>query len=363
MRVLVQDVHVLGHARHVAHASSIVGAGVIAGGPYLCAEGQLHIALNRCMQTFLEAPDALALLSRARANAAAGRIDPLADLVDDRVYLFSGTRDTTVTPPVVDAARDFYRAAGIAAQRIKYVNDVAAGHAFVVEEAMNACGVTQSPFINDCDYDQAGDLLRHLYGGLAPAGEMHEDNLLTFDQSEFLADPESHGMSSTGFVYRPSACLEGARCRLHIAFAGCKQTPADIGDLYARTTGFNRWAETNRLVILYPQSSASTGNPNGCWDWWGYDDPAYYTKSGRQMTAIAKMAARLGVFFADMARASFCQRHDGSNWIHWLEGRAEACDWFALCAIGSGDRIGFYYSFSTLYERPERVFSTAPCAP
>jgi hypothetical protein len=107
------------------------------------------------MQTFLGTQDAPALLSRARENAAAGRIDPLADLVDDRAYIFSGTRDTTVTRPVVDAARDFYRAAGLAAQRIKYVNDIAAGHAFVVEEARNACGVTQSPFINDCDYDQA----------------------------------------------------------------------------------------------------------------------------------------------------------------------------------------------------------------
>lgn len=347
---------------HVANSSSIVGAGVIAGGPYSCAEGQLHIALNRCMQTFLGRPDANALLTRARAIAAAGRIDPLENLAHDRVYLFSGTRDATVTQPVMDAARDFYRLAGIAEQSIKYVDDTAAGHAFIVEETQNACGITESPFINDCDYDQAGDLLRHLYGTLAPAEEMREGNLLTFDQSEFLADPETHGMASMGFVYRPSACVEGERCRLHIAFAGCRQTPADIGDLYARTTGFNRWAESNRLVILYPQSSASRGNPNGCWDWWGYDDHAYHTKSGRQMTAIARMAARLGVVFADIAPTSFCQRHHGSNWDHWIEGRAEVCGWFSLCAVGSGDRVGFYYSISMLYESPEGVFSTTPCS-
>ena len=347
---------------HVANSGSIVGAGVVAGGPYYCAEGRLLTALNRCMQTYMGKPDADHLLSRARAIASAGRIDPLAGLVGDRIYLFSGTRDATVTQPVMDAAREFYRSAGIAEQGIKYVNDFAAGHAFIAEEAENACGVTGHPFINDCDYDQAGDLLRHLYGTLVPPGEVRESNLSTFDQSEFLTDPESHGMASTGFVYRPSACADGERCRLHIAFAGCRQTPADIGDLFVRTAGFNRWAESNRLVILYPQSSASSGNPNGCWDWWGYDDPAYYTKSGRQMIAIAKMAARLGVVFADAPPASFCRRHHASNWNHWLEGRAEACGWFTLCAVGSSQRVGFYYSTSTLYESPEGVFSTLPCS-
>ena len=282
---------------HIANSRSIIGAGVVAGGPYFCAEGRLPAALNRCMQTLIGQPDADALLSRARALADAGRIDPLVGLAGDHVYLFSGTQDRTVTRPVMDSARDFYRGVGIAEQSIKYVNDIPAGHAFIVEEAANACGVTGNPFINDCDYDQAGNILRHLYGALEPPAAMDGRRLLKFDQSEFLADPQSHGMASSGFVYIPASCASGEPCRLHIAFAGCKQTPVDIGDLYARTTGYNRWAETNRLVILYPQSSVSNGNPNGCWDWWGYDDPAYHTKRGRQMATIAKMAARLGVPF------------------------------------------------------------------
>ncbi len=306
---------------HIANSRSIIGAGVVAGGPYFCAEGRLPTALNRCMQTLIGQPDADALLLRARALADAGRIDPLVGLADDRVYLFSGTRDRTVTRPVMDAARDFYRGAGIAEQSIRYVNDIPAGHAFIVEEVANACGVTGNPFINDCDYDQAGDILRHLYGALERPAAMYGSRLLKFDQSEFLADPETHGMASSGFVYIPASCASGEPCRLHIAFAGCKQTPVDIGDLYARTTGYNRWAETNRLVILYPQSSVSNGNPNGCWDWWGYDDPAYHTKRGRQMAAIATMAARLGVPFVAEPPSSFCQRLDDWNWSHWLGDR------------------------------------------
>ena len=351
---------------HVAYSDSIAGAGVVAGGPYFCAEGQLGIALNRCMQTIPFGPDAGALVARARAHAESGLIDPLAGLAADRVYLFSGTRDNTVTRPVMDAARDFYRLAGVAEQAIDYVDRIEAGHGFIAEQAPNACGVTGPPFINDCDYDQAGGILQHLYGPLAPPAAMEASRLIAFDQSAFLPDAQSHGMADEGFVYIPAACAAGEACRLHIAFAGCKQTPADIGDLYARSTGYNGWAEANRLVILYPQSSRSAGNPNGCWDWWGYDDPAYYTRRGRQMAAVTRMAARLGVPFAgapDADDPSFCQSYNDWNWSHWLADRAVLCGWGAVCAVGTGDVAGFFYGSSTLYESPEGAFSTTPCTP
>ena len=348
---------------HVAYSKKIGGVGVVAGGPYLCAEGQVSAALYRCMKTTLGTPNVTALLARARELARDGRIDPLADLSDDSVYLFSGTRDGTVTRPVMNAARDFYRRAGVAQQNIKYVTNIPAGHAFIVENAPNTCGTTASPFIDDCDYDQAGDILRQLYGPLAPPGVMDPHRLVEFDQSAFLASPEDHGMSSRGFVYIPAACAAGETCRLHIAFAGCEQTPAQIGNLYARTTGYNRWAETNRLVILYPQAAASLGNPNGCWDWWGYDDPGYYTKGGRQMIAVARMAARLGVPFDVEPDARVCRNYDDLNWNHWLKGRATVCGVGWVCAAGSGDSLGSIYAASTVYEHPEGTYSTTRCSP
>lgn len=356
---------------HIAYSSGIRGVGVVAGGPYFCAEGQLANALNRCMQTSMGRPDATALVARARQFAGQDRIDPLEGLAGDRVYLFSGTQDNTVTRPVMDAARAFYRQAGVADADIKYVTDIAAGHGFIVEQASSSCGATASPFINDCNYDQAGDILQHLYGSLQPPGTATASGLRAFDQAEFIAAPESHGMASTGFVYVPAACTTGSgpACRLHIAFAGCKQTPEDIGDLYARTTGFNRWAEANRLVILYPQSHRSNGNPNGCWDWWGYDDPNYHTRQGRQIATVARMAQRLGIALAgtptepDGPTAGACKRYDDWNWRHWLEGRAETCGWFSVCAVGSGENLGPGYWAATLYEKPTQNFSTRPCEP
>ena len=81
---------------HVAYSGTVMGAGVIAGGPYDCAEGQLSVALNRCMQTVLGMPNPTHLLSRAESREARGDIDPLTGLADDRVYVFSGTQDETV---------------------------------------------------------------------------------------------------------------------------------------------------------------------------------------------------------------------------------------------------------------------------
>jgi poly(3-hydroxybutyrate) depolymerase len=98
---------------HVAFSTTLIGVGLVAGGPYGCAEGQLAGALNRCMQTSLGAPDPTRLHELAENLATQGRIDPLTGLAGDRVYVFSGSKDETVTPPVIARAVEFYRLAGV----------------------------------------------------------------------------------------------------------------------------------------------------------------------------------------------------------------------------------------------------------
>ena len=41
-----------------------------------------------------------------------------------------------------------------------------AGHALVVDHDGSACDTNASPFIDDCDYDQAGEILRWIYPDL-----------------------------------------------------------------------------------------------------------------------------------------------------------------------------------------------------
>jgi len=89
----------------------------------------------------------------------------------------------------------------------------------------------------------------------------------------------------------PKAC-ESGHCRVHVAFHGCRQNAQAIGERFAREAGYNRWADTNRLIILYPQTIVRylwLFNPRGCWDWWGYSGADYATRDGAQLRAIKAM--------------------------------------------------------------------------
>ncbi|MGH6832294.1 MAG: hypothetical protein ACRECM_04630, partial [Methyloceanibacter sp.] len=112
----------------VAHSSQIVGAGVVAGGPYACAETEASLifpfwptavaqnaaqALYACMKTTAGEPDPVRSAKRAKDLAEDGEIDPVAGLAADNVYLFSGNEDQTVTRPVVKAAEQFYKEVGV----------------------------------------------------------------------------------------------------------------------------------------------------------------------------------------------------------------------------------------------------------
>jgi poly(3-hydroxybutyrate) depolymerase len=66
-----------------------------------------------------------------------------------------------------------------------------------------------------------------------------------------------------------------------------------VYDDFIRDAGYNRWAANNNIIVLYPQTKASTANPNGCWDFWGYSGLSYYTRNGPQMRAIKAMVDRL----------------------------------------------------------------------
>eukprot|EP00695_Tsukubamonas_globosa_P003178 TRINITY_DN502_c0_g1_i1.p2 TRINITY_DN502_c0_g1~~TRINITY_DN502_c0_g1_i1.p2 ORF type:complete len:141 (-),score=69.32 TRINITY_DN502_c0_g1_i1:69-491(-) len=133
-----------------------------------------------------------------------------------------------------------------------------------------------------------------LHGPLAAKGTAKSSNILKFDQTEFVSNANGNGMNTIGYAYVPTACQEGHACSLHIALHGCSQTIADIGDVYYTKTGINDWAESNNIIVLYPQAyKMSLSNPNGCWDWWGYTNSNYAVKTGIQMDAIHKMMYRL----------------------------------------------------------------------
>ena len=270
---------------HVGYSATFQkGAGIVAGGPFYCAQGSITNATGRCMASPAGIPTST-LVSTTNNWASAGTIDPVAHLQNSKVYLFSGTVDSTVKPGVMDALKTYYSSFVPAANTV-YKKDIAAEHAMVTDDYGSACSVKGSPYINDCNFDLAGAILSHLYGPLNARnnGSLPAGNFVEFNQSQFVTN---HGMAPTGWAYIPQACASGAQCRLHVVLHGCQQNVTLVQQQYVRNTGYNRWADTNNLVVLYPQTS--TQATNSCWDWWGYDSANYAQKSGPQMAAIKAM--------------------------------------------------------------------------
>ena len=277
---------------HVAHSASVKGVGAIAGGPYYCAQGSFWTAYFNCMDPgfFVPLPTAAFLKAQTEALAKAGRIDPSANLASSRAWLFTGARDKTVSRDVVEGLYGFY---SIYKVDTVIVRDRPAGHAMVTENAGNPdCGASAPPYINDCDYDAARQLLEHLLGKLSAPAAKESGRLMRFEQKPFGSSAIS--MDEEAYVYIPKAC-ESERCRVHVAFHGCRQGISFVGEQFVRDAGYNRWADSNRLVVLYPQAIARWWpyNPRGCWDWWGYTGAQYHTKEGAQIGAVKAMLDRL----------------------------------------------------------------------
>lgn len=284
----------------VAYSSIVQGVGMVAGGPYYCtgepaAEPPLRNALTRCMNPKFaqtDPPDAVTLWSNARYFAERGLIDDTSNLTRQRVYLFNGAQDKILTSAVADQTRAFYNLAG--ALSITYVSHGRAGHGMVTDRpGDNDCGASYQPFFNNCGIPMAQNILAAVYGPLLPAAARANGELREFSQRVF-ARPAS-GFAANGYVYVPRDCARGG-CRVHVAFHGCWQNAQAVGDHFYRYAGYNETADSNRIIVLYPQVAASSApfNPAGCWDYWGYTNPDFYTRRGMQLSAVRAMLARLG---------------------------------------------------------------------
>ncbi|WP_229417373.1 PHA-depolymerase-like protein [Massilia sp. Root418] len=337
----------------VAYSASVKGAGVIAGGPYSCSRGSVDTATSVCSCTGLglcrvqPGGTGVAGLAALTAQYAAERsIDPVANLAAQRIWMFSGTADSVVPQAVMNDLYSYYRRY-MDSGNIRYRKDVAAEHAMPTDSAGNPCSTLGPPYISNCGIDAAGQLLQWIYPGLAPrSGSAPAGRLLEFDQAQYLADPTAHGMAASGFLYIPQACdvdggSNGQGCKLHVAFHGCKQDARSIGDRFIHDTGYLRWADSNRILVLFPQAAPifPLANPNACWDWFNYDDPHFARKNGRQMAAVKAMVDRLSGTAPTPPPPGGALCFTATNPDHVLAGRAYKRYFFAY-AQGSGQSMG-----------------------
>ena len=289
----------------VAYSRLFKGAAIYAGIPYQCAQDSEATALTTCEEDE-PAIDLAPLETITRTYAKQHLIDPLNFLAQQRVYLWSGIIDVTVRQPVMDLLNTYYK--DFHAHVFRYDNNFNAAHGWESPYGPNPCNVEDSPFIvlcHDSDmtngtgsqvYDSEQVWLSEFFGKLNPKNDgTLAGTVVPFDQNEFSSDGVAAdiGMDTTGFAFVPADCAAGKRCGFILALHGCNQYHGEIGSQFIDDAGINQWADTNRIVVIYPQTIMTASNPAGCWDWWGYlNHPDYAQKSGPQMQALYQMVNR-----------------------------------------------------------------------
>jgi hypothetical protein len=337
---------------HVAFSKHVIGAGIVAAGPFRCSETDLLElplidAMTHCsaIAGFLGEPNVERAIRKTDKAAEEKRIDPLSNLCRSKVFLFSSEGDTVVPTAVTKTLETFYRKylvdqcerPGDADDPIAFKLDKNSEvpHAFVTEGEGVACPVMNAEkrktFVCDGHFDTARAILEQVYGTLQDKVPPVAANLIEFDQSEFIDKRPGQqlphdSLHSRAHIYVPKSCTieqaspQAQPCRLHIAFHGCLQSQDAVGDAFYGHAGYNGWAESNRIIVLYPQVKPtgepmnslnipnklllqSFENPQGCWDFWAYSSSEYYAGyddqfdsfnlAGRQLTAIREMINRI----------------------------------------------------------------------
>ena len=286
-----------------AYSATFKGVGVFAGGPYMCAG---HSNYTACMYNASISSSMLSTMQADLNNWSGTAIDSKANVAAQKIYLFVGSSDYTVGVNPMNGVQTQYTANGVTSANLDYIKRDSTAHVFPTDfdsTGNNSCGTTASPYVSNCSYDGAKEMLTQFYGTLnarnnAPAAA----NYVEFDQTAYSSG--NPGMAATGWIYVPASCAAGTQCKLHVALHGCVQNYATVGDKFVKNTGYTRWADTNNIVVMFPQTkvdntsrstaaSGSLANPNGCWDWIGWYGSNFAQKAGTQAAAIKAMVDRV----------------------------------------------------------------------
>ena len=288
---------------HLAFSDHLIGAGLVAGGPYGCTKGDLDTALSTCMKGAPAAPDAAGLAGVAVERGVTRHLAPIAGLNGDRVLIVHGALDQMVASSVGTASYDFYAALARLPEakdlKLRLDAERKFAHTFPTQASGTECGVSVSPYLGSCKFDAAGEIMREIFAApsldAAPAAT---GELRSFNQDAYLTDGADAYLASSGYLYVPKVCSDplAPACGLLIAFHGCEQNADKVGEAFVRDAGFNRWADQLQVVVLYPQTRASYFplNPKACWDWWGFSGKDFDVRSGVQPRWVARASAALG---------------------------------------------------------------------
>lgn len=308
----------------VVFSSSVKGVGIVAAGPFGCfpvyvaqylpylSAGAIPTALAQCMTGEPRGNVAYFFAKGLEGQQVNGQrlIDSMDNLKHQKIYIFTGKLDSVVTSSVADATKQFYERAAINKENLRYVDNISAEHAFVFPQVDTPCEKLGGLYIVHCEfppqveYDQPSEILKFIYGELHAPAQHLSSAPVAYSQKEFIPPARDgemllgqSGFDDAGYVYIPAMCKDekSRACAVHVVFHGCLQAAQTVQSAVFGSPAYNRWADTNGVIVLYPQIKASEpANPNGCWDWYGYSTSlAVQSNTAPQMAAVKAMVGRL----------------------------------------------------------------------
>lgn len=138
------------------------------------------------------------------------KINPVSNLQSRKIYMWTGTADTTVGPNVMSQLKT-QLANFASAANVSYITTSGAAHTFPTDfdaAGDNSCSSSVSPYISNCQYDGAGAVLQWMYGPLnARNPGTLSGSIVSFSQT---GEYGASGMDTTGYLYVPRACQPGS---------------------------------------------------------------------------------------------------------------------------------------------------------
>jgi len=270
-----------------SHSSKIKGEATFAGSPFFCAQDNALDAVYLCAGTEY-GPVPVGTLELDTDNASCFYMDCVSNLNGRYAWIFSGTLDSVVAQSVAKSAQTmdaFYSV------KTSTNYTTAAEHGWVTPDVTTSCSTLGSPFLINCGFDAEQTFLTYLFGTLnARNNGTLSGKLIQFNQTPYAA----FDMDSSAYIFVPANCASGSTCKLIVALHGCEMGQSFIGNTYVTKSGLNEWADTNSIIVLYPQAIPdSVYNPYGCWDWWGYAGSNYSVSGGAQLSKIWAMMQRI----------------------------------------------------------------------
>jgi len=132
-------------------------------------------------------------------------IDPIANLNRSNYWFFTGANDNVVVPGVVEETANYFEHY-VPSSQVKLMDkNVLAAHGWVTDTFGNPCSKSGPPFLVNCGYDAAGQMLNFLYNNSLINRRNATGQFYHFDQRYYT--PPNREPSDISLAKKKEFCI------------------------------------------------------------------------------------------------------------------------------------------------------------